>query len=133
MTDRSMPGGVGESDTPATPNGGGAGVDGEASVGTAPGWDVMIVEVIVALLAVSVTMAVDAAVAGGAVGLPKELSLVGAKVGNTMGVEVGGRFMVAVGVSASAAVQISENGTIGGGDASITEPRPHTHPSTIPS
>lgn len=129
MTDRSMPGGVGESDTPATPNGGGAGVDGEASVGTAPGWDVMIVEVIVALLAVSVTMAV----AGGAVGLPKELSLVGAKVGNTMGVEVGGRFMVAVGVSASAAVQISENGTIGGGDASITEPRPHTHPSTIPS
>lgn len=129
MTDRSMPGGVGESDTPATPNGGGAGVDGEASVGTAPGWDVMIVEVIVALLAVSVTMAV----AGGAVGLPKELSLVGAKVGNTMGVEVGGRFMVAVGVSASAAVQISENGTIGGGDASITEPRPHTQPSTIPS
>lgn len=129
MTDRSMPGGVGESDTPATPNGSGAGVEGEASVGTAPGWDVMIVEVIVALLAVSVTMAV----AGGAVGLPKELSLVGAKVGNTMGVEVGGRFMVAVGVSASAAVQISENGTIGGGDASITEPRPHTQPSTIPS
>jgi len=127
-----MPGGVGESDSPATPNDGGMGVDGEASVGTAPGWDIIIVAVIVALLAGWVTTAVDAAVAGGAVGLPKRLSFVGANVGNTMGVEVGGRVAVAVGGSASAAVQISENGTIGGGDASVTEPRPHTQPSTIP-
>jgi hypothetical protein len=128
-----MPGGVGEIDSPATPKDGCMGVDGGASVGTTPGGDVMIVEVIVALPGGWVTIAVDAAVAGGAVGLPKGLSLVGANVGNTMGVEVGRRVAVAVGVSTSATVQISENETIGGGDASVTEPRPHTQPSTIPS